>query len=272
MRNEREVKEVEEVKENGGRVAAFFDLDGTLLAGPSLERRFFAWLRMRQEISAKNYLWWLADAARLAPHGIAAMRHANKMYLRGVRAAEGRAGMMLPEFFSTAMERMAWHARQGHQIVIVSGTLEPLAREVALGVEAELEARGVVAEVRVCATSLEERDGRWTGRVLGEAMYGEAKAREVRKMAAELRLDLAQCFAYGDTSIDQWMLASVGRAAVVNPSEDLQQIAQRERWAVLWWDGRKTRQGKRHDSPQGAQSSQRGRTDKNVVAATGGEA
>jgi HAD superfamily hydrolase (TIGR01490 family) len=264
-----DVKEVQEVRENGGGLAAFFDLDGTLVAGPSLERRFFAWLRARREIRARNYFWWMAEAGWLAPRGIAAMRHSNKKYLRGVRAAEGRAGMPMPEFFSNAMDRMAWHARQGHRIVIVSGTLEPLAREAAMGAEAELEARGVVARVQVCATRLEERDGRWTGRVLGEAIYGQAKARAVRKIAAELRMDRAGCFAYGDTLVDQWMLGSVGRAAVVNPSEDLLRFAQRERWPVLWWGGCETQPGKRADSPQRAPSSQRRRTDKNIVVASG---
>jgi len=268
MKGESEVKEVEEVKEKCGKVAAFFDLDGTLLAGPSLERRFFVWLRKRREIGAKNYLWWLAGAVRLAPQGIAAMRHANKMYLRGVRVAEGQAGMILPGFFPGALQRVMWHAKNGHAIVVVSGTLEPLAREAAMGLEAELEARGVVAEVRICATQLAERDARWTGRVLGEAMYRTAKARAVKKIAAALRFDLAQSFAYGDTATDRWMLASVGRSAAVNPSQDLLRIAQRERWPVLWWDGNKPRKHQGADSPQRSQRPQR-RADESAALTTG---
>src|SRR2546430_9682831 len=48
-----------------------------------------------------------------------------------------------------------------------------------------LAARGVTASVGVCATRLEAVDGRWTGRILGEAMFGEAKARRVRQLAHE---------------------------------------------------------------------------------------
>jgi hypothetical protein len=40
-KEECEVKEVSEVKEKNEGVAAFFDLDGTLMPGPSLEKRFF---------------------------------------------------------------------------------------------------------------------------------------------------------------------------------------------------------------------------------------
>src|SRR5208337_4294468 len=46
-------------------------------------------------------------------------------------------------------------------------------------VECELESRGVGSRVLVCATQMEEREGRWTGRLLGEATYGEEKFRAV---------------------------------------------------------------------------------------------
>jgi hypothetical protein len=67
VKERKEVKEEEEVEEKSGRVAAFFDLDGTLVALPSLERRFFRMLRYRRAIAAKNYWRWLAEAVRLAP-------------------------------------------------------------------------------------------------------------------------------------------------------------------------------------------------------------
>src|SRR5439155_843070 len=71
---------------NTGRIAAFFDIDGTLLAGPSLECRLFANLRYRRVVPARNYFLWLAHSFRLAPRGLQAVLHANKMYLRGVIA------------------------------------------------------------------------------------------------------------------------------------------------------------------------------------------
>src|SRR5260370_40897162 len=67
-----------------GYVAAFFDIDGTLLAPPSLERQFLAALRYRQAIPARNYFLWLAWAGRMAPRGLARVRHSDKKYLRGV--------------------------------------------------------------------------------------------------------------------------------------------------------------------------------------------
>ena len=96
-----------------GRIAAFFDLDGTLIAEPSAEWRFFANLRQRRAIPMRNYLLWLVRALWLAPRGLEMVRHANKMYLRGLsangggspdygqlpRRGSGQAEMDVPRFF-----------------------------------------------------------------------------------------------------------------------------------------------------------------------------
>src|SRR5260370_42188624 len=81
--------------QRGGRVAAFFDLDGTLIGGPSLERRFVGELRYRRAIPLRNYFLWLGRAALLAPRGMQMMRHANKVDLRGGHAGEGGSGCNL---------------------------------------------------------------------------------------------------------------------------------------------------------------------------------
>jgi HAD superfamily hydrolase (TIGR01490 family) len=236
--------------ETSGRVAAFFDLDGTLIARPSLERRFFAELRCRRAIPVGNYFLWLAQAAWLAPRGIQMMRNANKMYLRGVRtrnngfpsdggqlpgktSEQGR--MTVPRFFQDGVDQVAWHAQQGHSIVLVSGTLAPLAQQMAFVLVVRLAVRGIAASVAVCATRLEENDGRWTGRIVGDAMFGEAKARAVRELARKKGLSLAHCYAYGDCINDRSMLEAVGRPSVVNPSGGMERLAGQRGWRVLAW-------------------------------------
>jgi len=238
-------------RKQSGRVGAFFDIDGTLVAQPSLERRFFARLRYRKAIPLKNYLLWLTRAVRLAPQGIQTMRHANKLYLRGVsvrdfkescqpqgqppRRGSGRAEKPVPRFFRDAVEQIAWHAEQGHAIVLVSGTLAPLAEEVALALVLRLAVRGIATSVATCATRLEEKEGRWTGRIVGNAMFGEAKGCAVRQMAAEKGFELAQSYAYGDRVSDRWMLEAVGRASVVNPAWRMERLARQRGWSVLRW-------------------------------------
>ncbi|HUC53497.1 MAG TPA: HAD-IB family phosphatase [Candidatus Cybelea sp.] len=263
-----EADEVPEVKEQNGRVAAFFDLDGTLVARPPLERRLFRTLRYQKLIPLKNYFLWLKEALRLIPLGINATFETNKMYLRGLQIfdergegdlvvsswhqnghqAKGQAsapptkraqrnrGLPVPPFFAPAIAKLAWHANEGHAIVLLSGTLDTLAREVASALEGELAARAITATIRVMATRLEEKDNRWTGRVLGDPMFGKAKARAAKRLAAEMRLDLGKCYAYGDSFNDRWLMAEVGRPAAVNPSNDLAGIARMRGWPILFWD------------------------------------
>jgi HAD superfamily hydrolase (TIGR01490 family) len=234
----KEVQEVEEVKEKSEGVAAFFDLDGTLMPMPSLEKRFYLLLRCRKLIGIRNCFLWLREAARLVPRGINQIMHANKMYLRSV-FVDAKELLKVPSFYPEAIERAAWHAERGHLIVVVSGTLEPLAKRAARGLEAELGERGLATEIRVCATRLEEKNEKWTGRILGEVMFGETKARAIRRVAAEANLDLQRCFAYGDSSSDKWMFEAVGKPAAVNPSNDMERIARGSDWVVLRWGTRK---------------------------------
>ncbi len=231
-------REVKEVEEKSGGVAAFFDLDGTLVVLPTLERRFFGKLRYRGAIPVRNYFFWLWETGRLAPRGIGELLRANKMYLRGLTADRIETCGLMPatSFLGDGVDRMAWHARQGHAIVLVSGTLEPLAKEIARVLEAELAARGLFVAIRVCATRLEEMNGRWTGRIVGEAMRGEGKAHAVRAAALELKLDLASCYAYGDSADDRWMLEAVGRPVAVNSREELARLAVMCGWPMQHWE------------------------------------
>lgn len=250
------------------RAAAFFDLDGTLLSRPSLEQRFFRTLRYRGEIPLTTYFLWCLEALKRFPRGISQAINANKMYLRGVRSfveigagdqidssgnksghpsqlgaseGEGRPSMPprhdirwpVPQFFEDGIERVSWHARQGHAIVIVSGTLEPLAKATTRALKIQLAARGINAGIRVCATRLEETDGKWTGRILGGAIIGKGKARAILILAEEMSLDLSQSWAYGDSEQDCWMLASVRNPVAVNPTPKLARIARKQGWPIL---------------------------------------
>jgi HAD superfamily hydrolase (TIGR01490 family) len=252
--------------ETQGRIAAFFDLDGTLLPLPSLEHRFAAALRVEHAIPFRNYFLWLAQAARLSPQGLVRMTHANKMYLQNISVSHSTlllrsTGTLvypkprracvpvshnaaasvsakighLPSFLPEAIHRAAWHASQGHAIVLVTGTLEPLAKQAARALTICLLAQGITTSINVCATRLEETHGRWTGRIVDEAIFGEAKARAVQRIAAEGGLHLANCYAYGDTANDRWMLGAVGSPAAVNPSRELERIARLCSWPILLW-------------------------------------
>ena len=225
--------------------AAFFDIDGTLLAKPSLERRCVWELQRSGKIPAWNCFAWLAEMLRLGIRDISAAAHANKMYLRGVAAETfpARDGSVrcalakdaLPEFFPAAVQRVWWHALRGDSIVLVSGTLAPLAEIVKYALERELLWRGVETTISVLATRLEICDGRCTGHVKGAAMFGEAKGIAIKEFTRGENISLAQCSAYGDSSLDRWMLAAVGHPFAVNSTRRLRRIARLHGWQMLAW-------------------------------------
>ena len=217
-------------------VAAFFDIDGTILPGPSLEMRLFRSLRSQRAIPLRNYAAWLRGAFQLLPRGLHSVKNENKLYLRGVPARYTRLPCNRhnggPQFFPQALDRIRWHVRAGHQIVLVSGTLLPLAQEVALSLADHFE---TPVAIDLCATQLEERNGRWTGRVVGQPLFGKAKGIAVRQWAQNHNLSETNCYAYGNTVTDHWMLESVGEPVAVNPTRSLQRMASRRNWQVLHW-------------------------------------
>jgi HAD superfamily hydrolase (TIGR01490 family) len=216
-----------------GTVGAFFDLDGTLLAPPSLEWRFIGYLLAHEEINAAHAGFWMARFAKAILRNPHAAMEGNKSYVSGVREslASDWASTLntdpLP-FFVSGIERVAWHLGQQHKVFIVSGTLEPLARAVP---------PFLPGPVTICATKLEVRDGIWTGQLVGEHIYRKAKARAVRCLAAQHNLDLPCSYAYGNRLDDLAILESVGHPVGVNLSPRLEGAVWKRGWQTCNWRG-----------------------------------
>src|SRR5260370_4756549 len=122
--------------------AAFFDLDGSLLPGPSRERRFLRFLFERGEWSPVSLARWFGRFLGTAAFGENGARgeqfvraiHGNKLYWKNIRAASAEhflSEAAAPEFFPEGLVRIAWHAAQSHRIFLVTGTLRPLAESMA---------------------------------------------------------------------------------------------------------------------------------------------
>jgi phosphoserine phosphatase len=226
---------VSETSQIGKRVAAIFDLDGTLLPEPSLERRFFAELRRNGRIPVVNYLRWAIEACGLLPQGRLALQHANKRYLTDVATSLTFRYVESIAFFEEGIARVAWHAQQKHEIVLLTGTLEPLARLAAMALECELEARGINLQPWVCATQLAEYRGRWTGQLIGKVLQGPAKAYALKTLASHANFALRQSHAYGNSWLDRYLLCAVGHANAVNPGEALAAFANEKDWPIWHW-------------------------------------
>jgi HAD superfamily hydrolase (TIGR01490 family) len=114
------------------------------------------------------------------------------------------------------------HLDAGQRVWLVTATPVELAGIIAhrLGLTGAL---GTVSEVV---------DGRYTGRLVGELMHGEAKAEAVRALAEREDLDLSRCTAYSDSANDLPMLSLTGTAIAVNPDTELRAVARSRGWTV----------------------------------------
>jgi len=214
------------------QIGAFFDLDGTLLAPPSLEWRFIGYLLERNEIGGHNLARWLRHCAKIVFRDPIAATQGNKAYLAGLpksRAADwsnSHAAWELP-FFPQGIARMAWHHAQEHTIFLVTGALAPLVREIV---------RQLPCPVGVCVTELESLEGQWTGSLSGSHMNGDEKACAIRAIAAGRGITLAHSFAYGNETGDLAMLEAVGHPVAINPSARLASRARKRGWSICCWD------------------------------------
>lgn len=253
-------------------IAAFFDLDGTLLRPPSLEWRFISYLLWRDKLSTSNILRWLAHVACSIPSGPRREVEANKQYLSGLPASlaaewadslgTGDSSRGSLEIFDEGLKRIQWHQTQNHRVFIVSGSLAPLAIHVAsllpgkveaiateLAVSASTKARaddsaprGKWSAAMASAESL--RSAIWTGELAGEHMVGAAKRRALQAIATRNHLDLTSCYAYGDSIADGAMLDAVGHPEAVNPSRLLARLARKQNWPASRWSSVENASGK----------------------------
>ena len=114
------------------------------------------------------------------------------------------------------------HRGAGQDVVIVSTSGE----EVVAPIGALLGAHSVIA------SRMRIADGRYTGEMECYA-YGEEKAVQVRRLAAERGYSLPDCYAYSDSVTDLPLLQAVGHPRVVNPDRALRRVATIRQWPVL---------------------------------------
>ncbi len=108
-------------------------------------------------------------------------------------------------------------------MVLLSGTLEPIARALAdaLGVQ------------HVRATVCRERGGRYRAGPPQVHPFGAVKLALARQLATDVGADLQQASAYGDSSHDLALLEAVGNPVAVLPDPPLLATARGNDWDII---------------------------------------
>jgi len=209
---------------------AVFDIDGTLVAGPSTEKRFFLRLLRAGRLGPRQigaFLWFLA---RWLPRFRSGVARKNKAYLyklpvpavRKLAASWVTVGLR-EAWFMPCVARLREHLAEGDRVILLSGTPDFIAEAIAreLGVSEVIASR--------CTT----RAGRFGAAPPQLHPFGAVKADLVRDLAQRAGLPLDAVVAYGDSFHDLALLESVGRAVAVRPDKRLLERAGREGWEIL---------------------------------------
>lgn len=214
----------------GPHIAAFFDLDGTLVHGFTATHIFRDQIRKGQVAVgdlAKMVLTAVdgslgGDPTRVGDMGIGALRGLleDQMQELGERLfVQKIAGTIRPQ----ARAIVKAHQRMGHTVVLASAATRyqtgPVAKDLGIG--------------HILCTELEVEDGVLTGRVRGKFLWGEPKAQAVRGFAREREIDLRQSYGYANGDEDVPFLASTGKPHAIAPGRNLLQTAKLQGWPVL---------------------------------------
>jgi HAD superfamily hydrolase (TIGR01490 family) len=217
-----------------GSVAAFFDVDKTILAENS-GTAYLKTLYERGEIDWKAVVLGLGTYLRYKLNLLDIERwvERNSVEFRGRSEASlaREAGdlfrnVLLPSIYPEAEARVRWHLAQGHLVALVSGAtkfvLEPLAAH--LGVK------------HMLCTLLEVTDGVFTGRVIRPICFGEGKIYWIQQLIERESIDLARSYFYTDSITDLPLLDLVGHPVVVNPDPLLYRRALTRSWPVRFYE------------------------------------
>ncbi len=219
-----------EQEEEGPHIAAYFDLDRTLI------NDFSAKLFMRTrlfsgETTAKEYITQFMTALVFS-FGNRDFEVLTKIAAKGVKGIPEKVfaklgeevfeDFLMPTIYPESRELIKKHKDMGHRVVIISAATSyqilPVAKE--LGIS------------DIYSTRLDVRNGKFTGRI-SEMCWGEGKARAARTFAKKNDIDLSKSYFYSDSFSDYPLFKIVGKPVATNPDNTLSQVAFENDWPIL---------------------------------------
>lgn len=214
--------------------AAFFDLDRTLIPGSSLfllargayERDLFrvrdllrfGWGQVMFRLRGEDHRGM--EMSRASTLEFVTGRRQEELMEMGREIVEER---IVPRVYKDIVQVVEAHQARGDLTFLVTAAPIELAGQIAdeLGMTGAI---GTVSEI--------DRDGYYTGRLVGQVMHGPEKAEAVKRVAHDRGLDLVDCSAYSDSINDLPLLESVGDPHAVNPEHNLARVARTRGWRI----------------------------------------
>ncbi|MCS7252707.1 MAG: HAD family hydrolase [Armatimonadota bacterium] len=225
MRNETAMK----------HIAAFFDVDGTisdttvvhaLIKFKLREAGWRKWLWLCK--LPMRLLWWaLIDLASREAFNRSFYASYSNIHVDELSsfASEYFESFWVRRLYLEAIERIEWHRRNGHRIVILTGGINLLVKPLADFLKVD----------DVIAAELEVHSGRFTGRLNTPPLGGSGKLKVLQNYADSSGVELSMSYAYADSYSDRFVLERVGHPVAVNPDLRLKLLANRRGWRIERW-------------------------------------
>jgi len=220
----------------GEETAAFFDLDGTIIATHSVkdvfsERLFSGQVGLAEVFDLVN----MAGRYALKMGNFEDAMSASLKNMKGLDVTDFRSlcekvfrERLAPVIFPEIKAIIRAHQTKGHTLAIITSATrfqaEPLAQS--LGIE------------HVLCTELGESNGQFTGAIDGETCYGPGKVRSAGRFVEKHGLSLDNSYFYSNGSEDLPLLESVGHPVAINPDKKLLAEAKWNDWPVHQLDSR----------------------------------
>jgi HAD superfamily hydrolase (TIGR01490 family) len=216
-----------------GKVAAFFDVDNTILRGASvfylgvgLYRWGFLSVRDILTMVRLNLRYLLFGESH---SGVEAARTSSLEAIKGRPVAQMAAvaeqvwdEVLAGRVYPGTKELLDRHLAQGHEVWLISASPTMVVDLIAARVGAT-GALGTIAE---------SENGYFTGHLEGGLLHGPAKADAAIMLAHQRSIDLAASYAYGDSANDIPILSLVGNPTGINPDRRLRRYCRDHRWPV----------------------------------------
>lgn len=217
-----------------GPIAAFFDLDRTLLEvnsaglwakhellGGNISARQFA------RVILWNALYHLSIIDIETAFREAVAHYRGRLY-RDLEDETKRwfAREVAHRIRPGARRALREHREQGHELVLLTSA-------------SAFEARAAVEtwslDDYLSNDFPTDEDGKLLGTFVPPLCYGEGKVRRAQSWASERQVDLGRSYFYSDSLTDLPMLRAVGFPRVVSPDPRLRRAAKRLGWPILEW-------------------------------------
>lgn len=214
--------------------ASYFDVDGTLVASNLVHPAVYYLLNQATPLKiARGIGRTLLRAPAMALAELVDRRTFNELLFQSyegmsedrleILAEDAFRQVILPTMYEHARSLVEKSRRAGHEIVLISGTLDFILRHVAEH----------LGGATLIANRLEMKNRYATGKLLRPVVAGPQKARLIRDHARQHGHDLDECFAFSDSYSDLPMLSVVGHPAAVNPDARLRLLAKAYSWPTL---------------------------------------